>query len=314
MSPAGPPPPRLLLTGADGMLGTALTAALAADPVTRGWRVRGVSVTDFDIADADAVHRHVEAFRPDVVVHTAAHAIVDDCERDVPLALRVNVAGVMNVVDACRRTGARLVSLSSDYVFDGVSPPPGGYRENDLPNPLNVYGLTKLAGERTTALLGERGLNVRTSWLFGGADERVDLVLAALRTAERNEPAQLIADQYSVPTYTADLARALIFVLTRKEPVSGTLHIANAGGRASWYEVGLALRSLRPDVPEPKPITMPECGFIGERPRDSSLSTGRLAGLGLTLPHWRDALRRFSAPSAAHAAEDTPAHAADLAR
>ncbi|MBV7696597.1 dTDP-4-dehydrorhamnose reductase [Streptomyces sp. TRM70350] len=285
---------RLYLTGADGMLGTALTAALAADPVTGTWRTHGVSRADFDIADAGAVTRSIESFRPDVVVHTAAHAVVDDCERDPARALRVNVAGVRNVAEACRRTGSRLVYLSSDYVFDGTAPPEGGYRETDLPSPLSVYGATKLAGERICAVLGERALSVRTSWLFGGADERVDVVLAALRQAAEGRPAALVADQYSLPTYTADLARALVFLLTRPEPVSGTLHVANAG-TASWYDVGLALHELRPDVPEPKPLAMAECGFVGGRPRDSSLCTERLAGLGLSLPHWRDALQRFCA-------------------
>jgi dTDP-4-dehydrorhamnose reductase len=287
-------PTRLYLTGADGMLGTALTAALAADPVAGGWTTLGVSLADFDIADGEAVARSVESFRPDVVVHTAAHAVVDDCERDPARALRVNVAGVRNVVEACRRTGSRLLYISSDYVFDGAAPPEGGYRESDVPSPLSVYGVTKLAGERLCSLLGERGLSVRTSWLFGGADPRVDVVLAALREADEGRPAALVADQYSLPTYTVDLARALTFLLTRPEPVSGTLHVANAG-TASWYDVGLALRELRPRMPEPKPLTMRECGFVGGRPRNSTLSTERLADLGLRLPHWRDALARFVA-------------------
>ncbi|MFJ2742610.1 dTDP-4-dehydrorhamnose reductase [Streptomyces sp. NPDC087440] len=285
---------RVYVTGADGMLGTALRRALAEDPATAHWTVRGVSLQDFDISDARAVADSVEAFRPDVVVHTAAHAVVDDCERDPALALRVNVAGVRNVAHACRRTGSRLVSLSSDYVFDGAAPPDGGYREDDLPSPLSVYGVTKAAGERVCALLGDRALSVRTSWLFGGEDARVDVVLAALRSGADGAPAALVHDQYSRPTYTEDLARALVFLLTRPEPVSGTLHIANAG-TASWHDVGLALRELRPHLPEPKPLAMTECGFVGGRPRDSTLSTGRLTALGLTLPHWRDALERFCA-------------------
>ncbi|MBO8195403.1 dTDP-4-dehydrorhamnose reductase [Streptomyces oryzae] len=283
-------PTRVYVTGADGLLGTALREALAQGGDR--WLVHGVSKADFDIADADAVDRSVAAFRPHVVVHTAAHAIVDDCEREPALALRVNVAGVRNVVAACRRTGARLVHLSSDYVFDGAHVPSGGYREEDVPCPLNVYGLTKLAGERQCALLGAAGLSVRTSWLFGGDNPGVDNVLAALVKARRGEPAAHIADQYSRPTCTADLAEALVRLLAAPEPVSGTLHIANEG-TASWYEVALALRELYPDMPEPKPLSTAEAGFAGERPRDSTLATGRLAGLGVRLPHWRDALQRY---------------------
>ncbi|GGK22186.1 NAD(P)-dependent oxidoreductase [Pilimelia terevasa] len=294
MTAAVPRPRRLYLTGADGMLGTALTAALAADPRTADWSVRGVSRADFDIADPAAVRRSVEEHRPDVVVHAAAHAVVDDCERDPALALAVNVAGVHHVAQACRRLGSRLVYVSSDYVFDGDAPPPGGYRETDLPNPRSVYGLTKLAGERTTALLGARGLSVRTSWLFGGADERVDYLVAALRRGARGEAVPLVADQYSRPTYTVDLAAALLHLLTADEPAHGTVHVANEG-RASWYDVGLALRALRPDLPAPRPVATADCGFAGGRPRDSTLSTARLASLGWRLPTWDDALRRFCA-------------------
>ncbi|HKS98714.1 MAG TPA: dTDP-4-dehydrorhamnose reductase [Rugosimonospora sp.] len=286
---------RVYLTGADGMLGTALRAALHADPETAGWPVLGVSIADFDIGDADAVAGSIGAFRPDVVVHTAAHAILDDCEADPKLALRVNIAGVRNVVDACRRSGSRLVYVSSDYVFDGLDTPLGGYREEDLPNPLSVYGLTKLAGERLSATLADH-LNVRTSWLFGGSDERVDNVLALIRQIGRGERPRLIADQFSLPTYTVDLARALLHVLTRTPAATGTLHIANTGS-ASWYEVArYVLDVLGPQPPgalAPQPVALEDCGFLAGRPRNSTLNTDRLAGLGFAMPSWQDAVRRF---------------------
>ncbi|WP_433450970.1 dTDP-4-dehydrorhamnose reductase [Streptomyces sp. CA-142005] len=302
---------RVYLTGADGMLGRALTAALAADPVTAAWPVHGVSLADFDITDADALHASVARFRPDIVVHTAAHAIVDDCELDPRLALRVNIEGVRNVAEACRRSGARLVYISSDYVFDGRATPAGGYRENDLPNPVNVYGLTKVAGERISELVPDH-LAVRTSWLFGGTDERVDTVLDTVRRLGRGEPARLIHDQYSRPTYTVDLARAIVFLLTRDQPVTGTLHVANTG-TASWYEVGRAIQALLRPPGAPEPIALDECGFLGARPVDSSLHTGRLADLGLHMPHWRDALRRYLDALGAPDAGTTAAAAATVA-
>ena len=234
------------VTGADGMLGTALVAALREDPATVGWPLLGVSLDDFDIGDGRAIRASVAEFRPDAVVHTAAHAIVDECEADPKLALRVNVAGVCHIADACRAVGSRAVYISSDYVFDGAATPPGGYREGDIPNPLSVYGLTKLAGERIAGLL-ESHVNVRTSWLFGGNDERVDTVLATVRQASRGERPRLIADQFSIPTYAADLAQALIFLLARPEPV-GTIHAANRG-TASWYQVGMYLLSEASRVP-----------------------------------------------------------------
>jgi dTDP-4-dehydrorhamnose reductase len=285
---------RVYVTGADGMLGTALIATLGENPATAAWPVLGVSLGDFDVGDGEAVRASVAAFRPDVIVHTAAHAIVDECEADPKLALRVNVRGVCNVVDACRVVGGRLIYISSDYVFDGMNTPPGGYREGDTPNPLSVYGLTKLAGERITALLDDH-LNVRTSWLFGGDDERVDSVLSTVRQAERGERPRLVADQFSRPTYTVDLAQALIFLLARPQ-VTGTIHVAN-GGSASWYQVGTYLLAElhRPGAsgPAAQPVTMENCAFLGGRPRDSTLSTDRLAGLGHQMPDWRDAVSRF---------------------
>ncbi|MFE9443818.1 dTDP-4-dehydrorhamnose reductase [Streptomyces sp. NPDC006602] len=303
---------RVYLTGADGMLGTAFTAALRSDPVTTGWPLHGVSAGDFDIGDRAAVAASIDAFRPDVVVHTAAHAIVDDCEVDPALAARVNVAGVRHVADACRRTGSRLINLSSDYVFDGEAPPPRGYDEDDLPTPLSVYGMTKVAGERIAALVPDH-LNVRTSWLFGGSDERLDTVLSVVRKAGRGERAALIHDQFSLPTYTADLAEALVFLLTTDRPVTGTLHLANRG-TASWYEVGEHVLSLlgseSAEELAPEPVSMADAGFIGGRPTNSTLSTDRLSALGFTLPSWQDAVARYTAtlvrPTADAAARGAP--------
>lgn len=286
---------RVYLTGADGMLGSALIRALQEDQLTTEWPVLGVSRTDFDIADAAAVNASILRFAPDVVVHAAAHAIVDDCEADPKLALRVNVAGVRNIVEACRRMGSRLVYISSDYVFDGENTPVWGYRENDTPNPVSVYGLTKLAGERTSELLANH-LTVRTSWLFGGADERVDAMLAMVRKAQRGQRPSLIADQYSLPTYTDDLAKAIVFLLTREQQVTGTIHVANTG-TASWYQVSeYLLWALDPALAAtvaPEPVSLADCGYLGERPRNSTLNTDRLVELGHTMPSWQDAVRRF---------------------
>ncbi|MFD7642404.1 SDR family oxidoreductase [Kitasatospora sp. NPDC059795] len=291
----GARPERIYVTGADGMLGQALIRALGEDPRTAHWPVHGVSLVDFDIADGRALSRSVAEFRPTVVVHLAACAIVDTCEADPRLAMRVNVEGTRNVAQESRRAGARMVYLSSDYVFDGLATPEHGYTEQDLPNPVSVYGLTKVAGERITSLVPD-SLIVRTSWLFGGADERVDNVLAAVRSAERGEPAPLVSDQYSLPTGTRDLAEALVHLLCLPEPPGGTVHIGN-GGRASWFDVGLELQSLLKDdegpALAPTPIPMADCGFVGARPVDSTLNTDRLRSLGHSMTTWRESLRTY---------------------
>jgi dTDP-4-dehydrorhamnose reductase len=292
---------RVYLTGADGMLGTALRAALAAQPGTAGspaqpdtagWPVLGVSIADFDIGDESAVAASIADFAPDVVVHTAAHAVVDACETEPARALRVNVAGTYHVAQACRRHGSRLVYISSDYVFDGRAPGPAGYREDDVPNPVSVYGLTKLAGERITATVPDH-LVVRTSWLYGGTDPRLDQVRSAVDVLLAGGRPGLIYDQFSSPTNVVDLAAALVRLLPGSPAGRGVLHVANRG-RASWYQVGRALAE-RLGGAEPVPVAMDDAGFIGGRPRDSHLDTARAAAFVQPMPHWTDALDRYCA-------------------
>ncbi|MGZ2355099.1 NAD(P)-dependent oxidoreductase [Streptomyces sp. 372A] len=288
---------RLYITGADGSLGKALTQELSTDPRTADWPVLGVSVADFDIGDEHAVTASVESFRPDIVLHLAAISIVAACETDTELALRVNVAGVHQVAEACRRTGSRMVYISSDYVFDGVSAPEDDYRETDIPNPLSLYALTKLAGEQIAERVPEH-LVVRTSWLFGGAAENNDDVLATIRSAERGERQELIDDQYSRPTYTVDLARALIHLITLDEFPTGLLHVANRNP-ATRYELGArALNEYDPKLcaeHPPTAVSFDDCTFVGGRPKASVLNTDRLARLGMTMPTWQDAVSRHCA-------------------
>lgn len=283
---------RVYLTGADGMLGTALRRELATRPETADWPVLGVSLADFDIGDEAAVRDSIADFKPDVVVHTAANAVVDSCERDPASALRVNVGGTHHVAEACRRHGSRLVYISSDYVFDGRVPGPAGYNEDDIPAPVSVYGLTKLAGERIVEAVPDH-LVVRTSWLYGGTDPNLDQVVAAAREFLDGGRPRLIDDQFSSPTYIPDLASALVRLLPGALAVRGLLHIANRG-RASWYQVGLALAE-RLGTALPVPMSMDDAGFVGGRPRDSRLDSTRAAAFVHAMPHWTDALGRYCA-------------------
>jgi dTDP-4-dehydrorhamnose reductase len=288
---------RIYITGADGTLGRALVQELRADARTVDWPLLGVSIADFDIGDEGAVAASIASFRPDAVLHLAAIAVTAPCETDPALALRVNVAGVHHVAAACRRAGSRMVYISSDYVFDGVDPPIDGYRETDVPNPLSVYGLTKLAGEHIAETVPEH-LVIRTSWLCGGADENDDDALATIRSAERGERHELIDDQYSRPTYTVDLARAIIHLLALEVFPTGIVHIANQGW-ASRHELGVhALDSydaaLNAQYP-PMAVSFDACAFVGARPRTSALNTDRLTALGGSMSDWRDALDRHCA-------------------
>ncbi len=288
---------RVYITGADGMVGTALRRALSDAGPSR-FDVRGVSLSDFDIRDRTEVARSIEAFRPDVVVHAAANAVVDECETAPGRARSINTLGTANVAAAAKRIGARFVYLSSDYVFDGTSGT--AYLPDDVPAPLSIYGLTKLSGEAIARSV-PRHLVLRTSWVFGGADPAVDVVLDLVNTLTDGGESRQIADQFSTPTLAADLADAIVFLLTDQPKLSATLHVANHG-RASWYDVGLELLKLVADRGERPtgsvvPIGMADCDFIGQRPVDSALDSSQMRTLGFPMPTWQDALGRVLAPS-----------------
>jgi dTDP-4-dehydrorhamnose reductase len=288
---------RIYITGADGSLGKALIGELAAHPRRAEWQVKGVSIRDFDIDDRSTVMASIREFAPDLVLHLAAITVVASCEKDTALAIRVNVGGVHHVVEACRQVGSKIVYISSDYIFDGVAAPASGYPETAVPNPLNVYAVTKLAGEQVAGHVPEH-LIIRTSWLFGGDAENNDDVLATIRSAERGERLSLISDQISRPTYTLDLARAIVHLITLDDFPTGVVNAANAGP-ATRYSLGVyALERYDSELSKhyaPIPVQFDTVHFVGARPRSSVLNTDRLAALGFQMPQWKDAVDRHCA-------------------
>lgn len=271
------------LTGAGGMLGTEIVRAAAA---------RGVPLTAWDraacdVTDAASVARVVDSVRPRVVIHAGAWTDVDGCEADPDRALLVNAKGTANVAAACRAAGARLVTVSTDYVFDGTSD--AGYAEDDPPSPISVYGWSKLMAEDATRALGDSGCVVRTAWVY--ADHGRNFLLTVLRLAAERDALDVVDDQRGCPTFAADLARALLDVALRPG-ASGVLHAVNAGA-VTWHAFArrilermgrpVAVRTVGTDrFPRP-----------ARRPRCSVLHDGRLAALGIApLPSWEDGLSR----------------------
>ena len=191
---------RILVTGARGMLGSALVPILAAEHA-----VVGVGSKEFDLAQPAAVQWAFRELRPEFVYHLAAFTDVDGCEADPQKAMEVNGEGARNVAQACAEAGAALVYISSDYVFDGHSEQP--YREDDAPNPLSVYGKSKLAGERYVGSLVPRHFIVRTSWLYGPHGK--NFVGTILKVANERDELRVVDDQRGSPTYTLHLAAML---------------------------------------------------------------------------------------------------------
>jgi dTDP-4-dehydrorhamnose reductase len=276
---------RVLVTGAAGMLGKDLVAELAAAGADVFARPRA----ELDITRADAVARTFRETRPEVVVNCAAFTRVDACESD-PLAFAVNAGGVETLAAECLARSARLVQISTDFVFDGQKNAP--YLEEDEPAPLSAYGRSKLAGEQA-ALLLPTALVVRASWLFGrGGWNFVEAICRQIADGRRT--LAVVDDQRGRPTATTDLAQALVALLERS--AIGVYHFANAG-EASWFDFAREIVALsgRTDV-EVAPIDSATLGRPAHRPAYSVLDTGKYERVtGRPVRHFRDALAEYLA-------------------
>ena len=220
---------RILVTGARGMLGSALLPCLGA-----AHDVVGVDTQDFDITREAAVQQAFREHRPEFVYHLAAYTDVDGCEVNGALALEVNTQGARNVAQACAASGAVMLYVSTDYVFDGSFARP--YREDDIPNPLSAYGRSKLGGEQHVQALLARHFIVRSSWLYGPQGK--NFVATILKIAGERDELRVVSDQRGSPTYTRHLAAKLAEMLTAR--AYGIYHVTGAG-TCSWNEFTQAI-------------------------------------------------------------------------
>ncbi|GAA3945194.1 dTDP-4-dehydrorhamnose reductase [Actinomadura viridis] len=266
-----------LVTGAGGMLGTDLVARLdGAVALTRA---------ELDIGDPEAVRAAVRRHRPATVVNCAAWTAVDAAESAEEAALAVNGTAVEALAAACGETGATLVQVSTDYVFDGRGT--GPYAEDAPTAPLNAYGRTKLAGERAAA--GADSYIVRTAWLYGAHGP--SFVRTMARLAAERDTVSVVDDQVGQPTWTGDLADRII-ALVRSGAPFGVYHGTNAG-RTSWYGLAREVFTLLGlDPGRVRPVTTAEFPTPAPRPANSVLGHERWAAAGLEpMRDWRDALR-----------------------
>jgi dTDP-4-dehydrorhamnose reductase len=295
---------RVLVTGAGGQLGTDVVDALSGRVPTGGLanaRATGrlglrssceVTAADhalLDVADRDAVQSIFEGVRPHVVIHAGAWTAVDACEGDPDRAYAVNALGTRHIAEAARRVGAHVVYVSTDYVFDGTSTRP--YLEWDAPNPMSVYGRSKLGGELE---LDPGSTVVRTSWVCGA--HGANMVRTVLRLAGQPGPMRFVDDQWGSPTFTADLAGILAALGTERLP--GIFHVTNSGV-TSWFGFAQAvLETGGHDAGRVEPIATAELDppRPAPRPANSVLDNAamRLMGMAL-LPDWHDALGRLVA-------------------
>jgi dTDP-4-dehydrorhamnose reductase len=269
---------RLLITGAGGQLGYDLQRSLAAHEI-HPFDHRGL-----DIADRDAVMAMVERLQPDCIINAAAYNDVDRAESEPEAAQRVNRDGAGFLAEAALANRARLVHISTDYVFDGRKGAP--YDEDDAPNPLGAYARSKWEGEQRVLEAGAQACVLRTAWLYG--QQGKNFVKAILAAAEKGGPLRVVADQVGSPTATADLAQAIAALLVTT--ASGLFHVVNQGA-CSRFEFAQAIVRGRVEV---LPITSADAARPAPRPAFSALASRRwtLAGLHPLRP-WREALDWF---------------------
>jgi dTDP-4-dehydrorhamnose reductase len=268
---------RLLVTGHRGQLGTELMGLCEA----RGLDAVGFDIDTVDVTDRAAVAAAVAAARPEAVIHCAAWTAVDACESDPAKAFRANADAVRWVAEACGTAGAHLAHVSTDYVFDGTKPSP--YVETDAPNPRSVYGTSKLAGEAEALKLPAAAV-ARTSWVCGAAGN--NMVKTVHRLARERDSLAFVSDQVGHPTFTSDLAPALLRLATDRR--SGIFHVTNQRA-VSWYEfVREIVRLMGKDPAMVKPITTAELEPPRPAPRPANSVLADVAWRTAGYPPLRD--------------------------
>ena len=274
---------KLFVTGAGGQLGQELVLAIRE----AGHEAIATTHAQLDITDEEAVRIAIGSAKPDVVIHAAAWTAVDACESDNEKAMLVNGTASKFVADAAHAVGARVVYISTDYVFDGTKPTP--YNEDDVPNPQSVYGASKLAGEQA---MGDGDAIVRISWVCGyhGAN----MVKTILKLGATMPELKFVNDQIGNPTFADDAARAIVHIATSGK--SGIWHVTNQGA-VSWYEFARdVLHAAGMDAEKVKPISTSDLQppRPAKRPANSVLHNGamQLAGMSL-LPDYHEPLERL---------------------
>jgi dTDP-4-dehydrorhamnose reductase len=271
---------RVLILGGTGLLGKALVREWGGD------EVHAMGSRDVDIRDAAKVREIITEARPDWIVLAAAYTDVDGCESHPDLAFAVNRDGAANVAETANQVRAKLIFLSSDYLFDGKKTSP--YEVGDKRNPQGVYGSSKAQAEVKLLEILPDCCIARTSWVFGVDGKCFPDTI--LRLAANRPSLDVVSDQRGCPTYTVDLARAII-QLCRKN-ASGIVHVTNAGD-CTWFEFARQIVEASGLTSEVRPVGSQQMARPAPRPAYSVLSATSLHRYGIEMPSWKDALRRY---------------------
>lgn len=275
---------KVLITGASGMLGSAICKDFSFS-----YKVAATDKNDCNVADLEAVKKKFLRFKPQVVIHTAAYTDVDGCERESDLAYKINVLGTKNIALTAKDVNAKLVFISTDYIFDGKKN--SAYTEDDPAKPLNIYGQTKLEAEKLIKSQLEKFVIVRTSWLFG--ENGKNFVDTIIKNAKGQKRLEVVNDQIGSPTYTKDLSNAIRALIEINAPY-GVYNITNSQS-CSWHEFARTILEYKniKDL-EVVPITSSDLGRPARRPKNSRLDNLKFFRLTKKyLRPWPEALREY---------------------
>lgn len=286
---------RIFVTGEKGQLGSALIQLLCEkqcvlgkiDEIYDTSEIVCTNKSTLDITNLADIKNHFMKFKPHVVINTAAYTSVDHCESNMDLCFSVNSLGPRNLAIACEEIQAKLIHISTDYVFDGNTKRP--YREFDIPNPINIYGKTKVLGEEYVKQFCSRYFILRTSWLYGV--EGKNFVKTILKASKEKNKLKVVVDQIGTPTNVIDLAYHLLQLAVTDE--YGIYH-CTGNGACSWYEFAKAITEYAQINCVIQPISSQEYGIIAPRPPYSALDNMMLrCTIGDKMRHWQETLKNF---------------------
>lgn len=274
---------KVLVTGVKGQLGYDVVKELEK----RGYQPIGVDRDEMDLMDNAAIRSVIRNLKPEAIIHCAAYTAVDKAEEEVELCYQINAESVKVIAECAKELDIKLIYISTDYVFDGTKE--GEYTETDIPNPINVYGASKLKGEQYVQELLEKYYIVRISWVFGINGN--NFIKTMRRLGEQLEELNVIDDQVGSPTYTADLAPLLVDMMETEK--YGVYHASNEGF-CSWYEFAKEIFKQSGIEVKVNPITTDQYPTKAKRPMNSKMSKGKLAKNNFSLlDNWENSVKRY---------------------
>jgi len=278
--------PKILVTGANGQLGSELRELHQS---FRDFEFHFFTRNDLNIAEAQEVAAAFVTIRPDYCINCAAYTAVDKAESESELAFLINETGTYNLASACKEYNSKFIHISTDYVFDGKGELP--YKEDYPTQPLNVYGASKLGGETACMKANAESIIIRTSWVYSSYGN--NFVKTMLRLMQSRESLNVVADQKGIPTYAADLAKAIMEIIVSGNWREGIYHYSNPGEAITWFDFAMAIKEKIQSPCQVNPIPSSEYPTPAKRPSYSVLDSEKIrTAFGLQIPHWEASLNQ----------------------